>query len=72
MVKNTSFKIPNSFIIKLDLLVRSGVFNSRGEAIRIAIEDYINENYKSMLEQENKEEKFIDERKKSILDSYFQ
>lgn len=45
MTKNTSFKIPNSFIKNLDFLVDSGFFSTRGEAIKIAIEEYIEENY---------------------------
>ena len=45
MTKNTSFKIPSTFLSNLDYLVYSGLFESRGEAIRIAIEDYINDNY---------------------------
>ena len=45
IVSNTSFKIPNSFITKLDLLVYAGIFESRGEAIRKAIQEYIDENF---------------------------
>ena len=54
MSKNTSFKIPTSFLGNLDFLVYSGVFPSRGEAIRIAIEDYILENF-SFVFTEKKE-----------------
>ena len=45
IVSNTSFKIPNSFITKLDLLVYAGIFESRGQAIRKAIQEYIDENF---------------------------
>ena len=56
MTKNTSFKISDSFIVNLDYLVYSGVFESRGEAIRIAIEDYISDNYNFLFTNEKKEE----------------
>ena len=71
MLKNTSFKIPASFVIKLDLLVNSGAFNSRGEAIRIAIDDYINENYPFLLEKDKEEKNSLEKSKKSIFDCYF-
>ncbi len=57
MNKNTSFKIPNSFLVNLDYLVYSGIFKSRGDAIRIAIEDYIADNYEFLFIEEKKEEK---------------
>lgn len=55
MAKNTSFKIPMSFITNLDYLVHLGFFNSRGEAIRIAIEDYITNNYDFLSSTTKKE-----------------
>ena len=57
MTKNTSFKIPQSFLNNLDYLVHVGFFNSRGEAIRVAIEDYIMNNYEFLFEKEKKEVK---------------
>ena len=57
MSKNSSFKIPDSFLTNLDCLVNDGVFQSRGEAIRIAIEDYITENYSFLInKRKNKKE----------------
>lgn len=56
MTKNTSFKIPNSFLNNLDYLVYTGFFKSRGDAIRIAIEDYINDNYDFVFKKDKKEE----------------
>lgn len=55
MNKNTSFKIPDSFLVNLDYLVYSGIFQSRGEAIRIAIEDYIADNYDFLFLKEKKD-----------------
>lgn len=53
IASNTSFKIPNSFITKLDLLVYAGIFESRGEAIRTAIQEYIEENFSVIFLEKN-------------------
>lgn len=57
MSKNSSFKIPDSFLTNLDYLVHTGAFQSRGEAIRIAIEDYITENYSFLFEKEKRKKR---------------
>lgn len=55
MTNNTSFKIPDSFLHNLDSLVSAGFFTSRGEAIRTALEDYINFNYDFLFSKDKKE-----------------
>ncbi|MHA1973839.1 MAG: ribbon-helix-helix domain-containing protein [Candidatus Hodarchaeales archaeon] len=40
-MKLISFKAPNAYLQGLDELVRSGVYSSRSEAIRIAIRDLL-------------------------------
>ena len=64
MTKNTSFKIPNTFLSNLDYLVYSGLFESRGEAIRIAIEDYIFDNYSFIFDKAKNECKVNENNKK--------
>lgn len=41
IMKLISFKAPNTYLEGLDELVRSGVYSSRSEAIRIAIRDLL-------------------------------
>ncbi len=57
MTTNTSFKIPTTFLDNLDNLVSTGFFESRGEAIRTAIEDYITYNYSFIFSKNKKENK---------------
>ena len=51
----TSFKIPNSFVSKMDTIILNQTFTSRSELIKTAIKEYIE--YFNSLKGEEREGK---------------